>query len=169
MSFGKWVLLGSLAGALVIVGCGGPKSGVSKENKAYRKETKGAPKWVVGDLNDVKKSDKNYSSVFLGRGQSEIVQGDVEYATDQATMKAKANLASKLASQMTKEQQEQKTRNGNAISVSSGRDISEKVSRELVATKTLATWVGKDRVWVLVGLDDSVVDKIRAELGMSSK
>ncbi len=47
--------------------------------------------------------------------------------------------------------------------------ISEKVDRELTATKQIARWVGKDRVWVLVGLDQDIVYKIRAELGLKPK
>ncbi|GMB92528.1 LPP20 lipoprotein [Helicobacter bizzozeronii] len=170
MRVSKWVLLGSLAGALVIVGCGEPKSGVSKKNKAYRAETKDAPKWTVGDLNDVSKHYPNYSGVFLGRGEEDIVGGasGVDYATEQATMKARANLASNLKSQLHKEVQSHEAREGQSLNKTSSIDISQIVDKELVATKTLARWVGKDHVWVLVGLDNSIVDKIRSEMGMES-
>ncbi|WP_104578976.1 LPP20 family lipoprotein [Helicobacter felis] len=166
----KWAFLaGSVVAALVVAGCGEPESGVSKANKEYNAQTKGAPKWVNGDLNDVNMHSKEYSSTFLGRGESEILEGDVSYATEQAALLARANLATNLKSTLTKDVQNQKSSSGKAMEKNTSAMISEKVDRELTATKQIARWVGKDRVWVLVGLDQDIVYKIRAELGLKPK
>ncbi|WP_121022751.1 LPP20 family lipoprotein [Helicobacter vulpis] len=163
----KWALVaGSAIVALAIVGCGEPKSGVSKENKEYRAQTKDAPKWVNGDLNKIKVGNKDYSSLFLGRGEDDIVGGDVNYATDQAAAAARANLATNLKAELMKDVQSQASRSGNSLDKSSSVSVSEKVDKVLVASKPLARWVGKDRVWVLVGLDQSIVSKVRSELGL---
>ncbi|GMB95679.1 LPP20 family lipoprotein [Helicobacter sp. NHP22-001] len=169
MGVKKWLLLGSVVGALVVVGCGEPKSGVSKENKEYYKETKGAPKWVAGDLNDINMHDKQYSGVFLGRGEYGIVDGDVSFATDQAAAAAKANLAANLQTTLQKEVSSQKSSDGKTMNKTSSTQIKEVVNKELNATKLVARYVGKDKVWVLYGLDQGIVSKIRAELGMTSK
>ncbi|WP_120945695.1 MULTISPECIES: LPP20 family lipoprotein [Helicobacter] len=162
-----WALMaGSVVVALAIVGCGEPKSGVSKENKEYRAQTKDAPKWVNGDLNKIKVGNKEYSSVFLGRGEDDIVEGDVGYATDQAAAAARANLATNLKSELIKDVQSQANRNGKSLDKNSSVSVNEKVDRVLVASKPLARWVGKDKVWVLVGLDQGIVSKIRSELGL---
>lgn len=162
----RWLLLGSVVGALIVVGCGEPKSGVSKENKEYRKETKHAPKWVVGNLNDIKMHDKEYTSVFLGRGEYDIVDGNVQFATDQASAAAKANLAANLKSELTKEVQSQTNQESKNLSTTASVSVGEKVDRVLNATKLLARWVGKDKVWVLYGLDKGIVSKVRQELGL---
>ncbi|GMB91084.1 LPP20 family lipoprotein [Helicobacter ailurogastricus] len=165
----KWLLLGSVVGALIIVGCGEPKSGVSKENKEYRKETKDAPKWVVGELSKVNMHDKQYSDLFLARGSYEIVSGDVSFATDQATAAARTKLAANLKSTLLGEIKSAKTRMGQDLDKQASTKVDQAVERELVATKQVAEWVGKDRVWVLVGLDQGIVSKIRSELGLQSK
>ncbi|GFK16429.1 LPP20 family lipoprotein [Helicobacter suis] len=168
MGLKKWVLLGSLVGVLAIVGCGQPKSGVSRKNKAYRAETKDAPKWVTGDLNHIKMESKGDSAVFKGRGEEDIVGNNVDYATDMAAAKARADLATNLKAELMKDVQEQVSRGNNALSETSSRTVSEKVDRVLTASKMLARWVGKDRVWVLVGLDKGVISKVRSELGLNS-
>ncbi|MFC3847249.1 LPP20 family lipoprotein [Helicobacter baculiformis] len=167
----RWALVtGSVAVALAVFGCKQePQSGVSKENKEYRAQTKGAPKWVDGDLSEVKMHDKEYSSTFLGRGEDDILNGDVSYATEQAAAKARANLATNLKSELIKDVQNMTSRSGKTLDKNSSATINLKVDRELVATKQLARWVGKDKVWVLVGLDEDIVYKIRAELGLKSK
>ncbi|WP_104695289.1 LPP20 family lipoprotein [Helicobacter salomonis] len=163
----KWVLVaGSLVVALGIVGCGEPKSGVSKENKEYYKQTKSAPDWVAGDLNNIKEDKVKYSAVFLGRGEEDIVDGDVDYATDLAATKARTSLATNLKSELMKDVQEQVSRTGKSLDKNSSRQISEKVDRVLTATKQFARWVGKDRVWVLVGLDKGIIAKVKSELGL---
>ncbi|CRF49151.1 LPP20 family lipoprotein [Helicobacter heilmannii] len=162
----QWLLLGSVVGALIIVGCGEPKSGVSKENKEYHKETKGAPKWVVGDLNEIKMHNKEYTSVFLGRGEYDIVGGDVAFATDQAAAAAKANLAANLKTELIKEVQSHKASDGHSMDNTSSVDVGEKVDKVLNATKLLARWVGKDKVWVLYGLDKDIVSKVRRDIGL---
>ncbi|WP_104640353.1 LPP20 family lipoprotein [Helicobacter bizzozeronii] len=168
MNLRKLVLLGGLSGALVIIGCGEPKSGVSKENKEYHEQTKGAPDWVAGNLNHVKIDKVEYDGIYLGRGEEDIVDGDVDYATDLATTKARSALASNLKTELTKEVQESKTKSGKSISVDSSRDIGEKVDRVLTASKAVARWVGKDRVWVLVALDKDIFYQVRQELGLKA-
>ncbi|WP_104750313.1 LPP20 family lipoprotein [Helicobacter cynogastricus] len=166
----KWALVaGGIATALVVVGCGEPKSGVSKENKEYLAQTKGAPDWVNGDLGKVKMGSKEYSSLFLGRGEDDILNGDVSYATEQAATQARANLAANLKTELTKDVQAQTSREGGSLNKSSSVSIGEKVDRVLTASKQVARWVGKDKVWVLVGLDQDIVYKIRAELGLKPK
>ncbi|CRF47499.1 conserved lipoprotein [Helicobacter heilmannii] len=164
----QWLLLGSVVGALAIVGCGEPKSGVSKENKEYHKETKGAPKWVAGDINHIKIDKVEYDGIYLGRGEEDIVDGDVDYATDLATTKARSALASNLKTELTKEVQEDKARSGGSLSKNSERKIGETVDRVLTASKAVARWVGKDRVWVLVALDKEIFYKVRQELGLKA-
>ncbi len=56
-----------------------------------------------------------------------------------------------------------------SISGTDTEKISQLVDKELIASKMLARYVGKDRVFVLVGLDKQIVDKVREELGMVKK
>ncbi|WP_104747455.1 LPP20 family lipoprotein [Helicobacter cetorum] len=164
----------SVVATMLIVGCGGaPKSGVSKSNQEYYQATKGAPDWTKGDLEQVAKYEK-YSSVFLARAQDVITDGDVDYSTNQATAKARANLAANIKATLQRDLQNEKSRTTDAggkraLSGTDSERISQLVDRELVATKTLASYVGKDRVFVLVGLDRDIVDKVRTELGMVKK
>ncbi|GAA9939572.1 LPP20 family lipoprotein [Helicobacter pylori] len=170
----KKILGMSVIAAMVIVGCShAPKSGISKSNKAYKEATKGAPDWVVGDLEKVAKYEK-YSGVFLGRAEDLITNNDVDYSTNQATAKARANLAANLKSTLQKDLENEKTRTVDAsgkrsISGTDTEKISQLVDKELIASKMLARYVGKDRVFVLVGLDKQIVDKVREELGMVKK
>ncbi|AFI04608.1 LPP20 family lipoprotein [Helicobacter cetorum] len=167
----KLVLGLSATAILAIAGCSiTPKSGVSKSNQEYRQAIKGAPDWVYGDLNKIAKSQgKEYSGVFLGRAEEKIIDGNVEFATDTAKTKAKADLAENLKSQLKKELKEDISANESHLSQTTTRHIEQAVDKELVATKMLARYVGKDRVFVLVGLDREIMQKVRDELGMNKK
>ncbi|REB28002.1 hypothetical protein DV964_13630, partial [Staphylococcus pseudintermedius] len=87
-----------------------------------------------------------------------------------ATAKARANLAANLKSTLQKDLENEKTRTVDAsgkrsISGTDTEKISQLVDKELIASKMLARYVGKDRVFVLVGLDKQIVDKVHEELG----
>ncbi|AFI05207.1 LPP20 family lipoprotein [Helicobacter cetorum] len=168
-------LLGlSVVATMMVVGCNhAPKSGVSKSNKEYKEAIKGAPDWVMGDLEKVAGYEK-YSSVFLGRAEDIITSNDVDYSTNQATAKARANLAANLKATLQRDLQNEKTRTMDSegkrsMSGTDSEKISQLVDKELVASKMLARYIGKDRVFVLVGLDKEIVEKVRAELGMVKK
>ncbi|WP_104744734.1 LPP20 family lipoprotein [Helicobacter acinonychis] len=170
----KKILGLGVVAAIMVAGCShAPKSGVSKSNTKYKEAIKGAPEWVMGDLEKVAKYEE-YSGVFLGRAEDLITSNDVDYSTSQATAKARANLAANLKSTLQKELQNEKARTmdssgKSSISGSDSEKISQLVDNELVASKMLARYVGKDRVFVLVGLDKGIVDKVRSELGMVKK
>ncbi len=114
------------------------------ENADVNDALKGAPDWVIDGSKD------NLSAT----GSAKIKNGNIGFATTQASASARAELAGQIATRIESKYRELTTSGEDSVNQEAVRAVRQSVDQVLTGTKVTKKWVSKDGVlWVLVQVE----------------
>ncbi|RDU65816.1 hypothetical protein CQA53_05855 [Helicobacter didelphidarum] len=141
---GKFVSVGVLAAFLVA--CGGDKAQPLTSNKDE-------PAWV----NNMKAAKEAANSLIAAVGQAKLLDGNINYATNQATMQARIQIAQSVSAGVEQAIKDMAQSDGLKISENSLQAAKQKVEATLQKTEMVQRWVDKSTnpqtLYVLVSMD----------------
>ncbi len=138
----------------LLVSCG------SKTQKnADNVSSGGEPAWV----NDIGEAKKETNSLVVAVGSAKILDGNINFATNQAALQARAQIAQTVSAKVEQVIKELNQSDGLKISEASLQATKQKVSANLQQTEIAKKWVDKksnpQMLYVLVTMDKDAYDR----------
>lgn len=147
---GKGVLAFSLS--LFLASCGGDKADRLTTNSSE-------PTWV----NDVRAAKDYAKTPVVGVGSAKLLDGNVNYATNQAAMQARIIIAQTINTKIEQAIKQMEQSDDLKISSNSLQAAKQKVEATLTKSEIIVRWTDKQTnpptLYVLVGMDKDAYDQ----------
>ncbi|MWV62194.1 hypothetical protein DCO58_05500 [Helicobacter saguini] len=119
---------------------------------------KDEPKWV----NNISEAKERAKSNAVAVGSAKVLDGNINFATNQATMQARIQIAQMISTKVEQAIKELAQSDGLKISENSIQAAKQKVEQTLQKTEMVERWIDKDSkpnvLYVLVGMDKDAFD-----------
>ncbi len=152
-SFTSFVIKGFCVCALsaFLVSCGGDKN----QNLTGNSDE---PAWI----NSVQAAKDYAKQTIVAVGSSKILDGNLNYATNQATMQARIQIAQSISAKVEQAIKDMAQSDGLKISENSLQAAKQKVEQNLQKTEMVVRWIDKksnpQMLYVLVSMDKDTYD-----------
>ena len=143
---GKGLCIGALSAFLISCGDKQPSNpaGPVVDN---------GPAWI----NSNKEAKKVAESIAVGVASAKILDGDINYALNQASMQARVQIAQMVGTKVEQAIIEMSQADGKKVDGNTLQAARQKVEATLKQTEIVEKWVDKSQnpqiLWVLVGMD----------------
>ena len=148
----------ALALAAFLVACGGDKQGQVPSNS-------NEPAWVTS----MSAAKEKAGSVVVGIGSAKILDGNLNYAVNQAAMQARAEIAQQVSAKIQQAIESLEQNDGMKISANSQQVARQKVEADLKKTEIAEKWTDKQAtppmLYVLVKMDEKMFEQTLKGVG----
>mgnify|MGYP003370939992 CR=1 FL=1 len=142
----------ALALAAFLVACGGNKQSQVTSNK-------NEPAWV----NNIQAAKDEAKSQVVAVGSAKLLDGNLNYATNQATMQARIQIAQTISAKVEQAIKEMSQSDGLKLSENSLQAAKQKVEATLQKSEMVVRWTDKETtpptLYVLVKMDKDAYDQ----------